>query len=365
MAHMIENNMLAYVGQKPWHGLGFQVPENATGEEMLATAGLNWLVQRRAIAMRPGDGRKDVMLTAELDDYRAIVRSDTDEVFQVASNRYRPVQNKEIVDFFREYCDAGHARMETVGGLKNGAVVWALARLNGGSTAELAGGDELRGYMLLATSHDGSLQTVGQPTQTRVVCWNTLSMAIGEGRGKDSTFKMRHVRKFDAAAKDDARRTMGMAIEQVASLNETAGELTKVRIDADGRLQFVERVLQANGSLVDAIVEETRPTAGSLLDAVLANHAGNSREAREERLGKVGKAILESIVNSPGSNLDSAKDTLWGAVNGVTYYADHKAPARTDSNRLMSSWFGLGENLKTRAVNVALEMAGKQPSVSN
>lgn len=359
MAHMIENNMIAWKGNTPWHGLGFKVADNATGEEMLVTAGLNWLVQRRAIAMRPGDGSKDRMLTSQLEDYRAIVRSDTDEVFQVASNRYHPVQNKAIVDFFREYCEAGHARMETVGGLKNGAVVWALARLNGGSGATLAGGDELRGYMLLATSHDGSLQTIGQPTQTRVVCWNTLSMAIGEGRGKNSTFKMKHARKFDLSAKNEAKKVMGMACEQVASLNETASELAKVHIDTDGRLEFVERLLAANGNVLDAIVSDATPTDGSLLDSVIANHGKNSREAREERIGKVGRAILEAIVNSPGAGLESARGTLWGAVNGATYYADHLAPARSDSNRLMSAWFGQGEGLKEHAVNVALEMAGK------
>jgi phage/plasmid-like protein (TIGR03299 family) len=359
MPAMIENNMMAYIGKKPWHGLGFEVPENATGEEMLVAAGLNWMVQRRAIAMRNGAGDKSIMLTSQLEDYRAIVRSDTDEVFQVASNRYRPVQNREIVDFFREYCEAGHARMETIGGLRNGAVVWALARLNGGSGATLAGGDELRGYMLLASSHDGSLQTIGQPTQTRVVCWNTLSMAIGEGRGKDSTFKMKHVRKFDSSAKAEAQKVMGMACQQVAELNETAADLAKVRIDANGRLEFVERVLAAGGSVLDAVVEDSAPVTVSLLDSVLANHSGNSREAREERLGKVGRAILESIVNSPGSELDSARGTLWGAVNGATYYADHLAPARSGSNRLMSAWFGQGEGLKERAVSVALEMAGK------
>lgn len=358
MSHIIENNQIAWKGQQPWHGLGFKVDENATGAEMLEVAGLNWLVQRRALAMRNGIGDKSIMLTSQLEDYRAIVRSDTDEVFQVASNRYRPVQNREIVDFFREYCEAGHARMETVGALRNGAVVWALARLNGGSTAELAGGDELRGYMLLATSHDGSLQTIGQPTQTRVVCWNTLSMAMGEGKGKDSTFKMKHVRKFDDAVKAEAQRTMGMAIRQVAGMNETAGQLARVRIDTEGRLEFVERVMAADGIILDAVVSDSAPT-GNLLDSVIANHAGNSREAREKRLGKVGRAILESIVNSPGSTLDSAKDTLWGAVNGVTYFTDHLAPARSDSNRLMSSWFGANEGLKERAVNVALEMAGK------
>ncbi len=138
MAHMIENNMMAYKGQEPWHGLGFKVDDNATGAEMLVSAGLDWKVQRRAIAMRPGNGDKSTMLTSQLDEYRAIVRSDNDTVFQVASNRYQPVQNAEIIDFFREYCEAGHARMETVGGLRNGAVVWALARLNGGSTRDIA-----------------------------------------------------------------------------------------------------------------------------------------------------------------------------------------------------------------------------------
>lgn len=62
---------------------------------------------------------------------------------------------------------------------------------------------------------------------------------------------------------------------------------------------------------------------------------------------------------SPGSGLESARGTLWGAVNGVTYYADHMAPARNDSNRLMSSWFGANEGLKEKAMQTAMEMAGK------
>lgn len=367
MSHQIENNQIAYKGATPWHGLGFQVSETATGREMLEIAGLNWQVQRRAIAMRPGDGSRDRMLTAELEDFRAIVRSDTDQVFQVASNRYKPVQNQEIVDFFRDYCDAGHARMETVGALRNGAVVWALARLNGGTTQTLAGGDELRGYMLLATSHDGSLQTVGQPTQARVVCWNTLSAALGAGKGQQTTFRMRHVRKFDGAVKAEAQKVMGMAIEQVSELNDAAGKLGKVRIDHEGRLEFVERVLANGGSVLDAVVADSTEAAGqdqgqpgnSLLDSVIASHSRQSIEAREERLGKVGRAVLEAIVNSPGAGMESARDTLWGALNGVTYYADHKAPARSDSNRLYSAWFDKGAGLKERAMTVALEMAGQ------
>lgn len=332
MAHMIENNMMAYVGAKPWHGLGFEVPAGSTGAEMLATAGLDWTVQRRALAMRPSTGDRNVMLTSQLDAFRAIVRADNDTVFQIASDRYQPVQNAEIVDFFREYCDAGHAEMETVGGLRNGAVVWALARLNGGSTAVISGpdgvaNDELRGYMLLATSHDGSLKTIGKPTQVRVVCHNTLTAAIGNKSSQ--MFSMRHTRKFGEADKADAQRVMGMASQQVVETNNLAQQLAKVTLDHDGWMEFMGKLLGEN-----------------LLDAKTAD------------LGRTAAAIQDATFTSPGSGLSSAKGTLWGAVNGVTYFADFQARSRSESNRIFSSWFGQNDSLKSKAVEVAREMAG-------
>ena len=157
MSHMIEDNMIAWKGEEPALGSGYKVPDNATGEEMLNIAKLNWKVQRRSIAMRPSNGDTKTMLTEPLDGFRAIVRADNDHVFQVAARC--PVQNAHIVDFFMLYCEAGHATLETVGGLKGGAIVWALARLNGTTDTSLGadGKDEVRGYMLLATGHDGSL----------------------------------------------------------------------------------------------------------------------------------------------------------------------------------------------------------------
>lgn len=328
MAHMIENNMMAYVGAKPWHGLGFEVPEGTTGAEMLGIAGLDWQVQRRKLAMRNAVGDKSLTLTNPLDDFWAIVRHDTDTVFQIASDRYQPVQNAEIVDFFREYCEAGHAKMETVGGLKNGAVVWALARLNGGSTLSIQGLDELRGYMLLATSHDGSLRTIGKPTQVRVVCHNTLTAAIGAHKGVN-TFNMKHTRKFDAGIRDEAKRVMGMAIEQVAKTNDLSARLAAVTIDHEGWMEFMGRLM-----------------GDGLLDAKTAD------------LSKTAAAIQDATISSPGSALVTARGTLWGAVNGVTWYADHAARSRSESNRLFSAWFGANETLKVKALEVAAEMAG-------
>jgi phage/plasmid-like protein (TIGR03299 family) len=343
---------------------------------MLEIAGLNWLVQRRALAMRSinadGTVNRDTMLTAELDSYRAIVRADTNQVFQVASDRYHPVQNAEIVDFFREYCEAGHASIETMGGLRNGAVVWALAKLNGGSTATLAGVDELRGYMLLATSHDGSLLTIGKPTQTRVVCWNTLSASLGLHGGKlgkiaDKEFRMRHTRKFGPSERENAQKTMGMAIEQVQATNELAAKLSTVKIDGKGRTEFVNRLLGTNaGATIETtikVAEVDHSAMGkSILDSIILNTHIASVQAKStpetEEFNRVGKAIIDAIVSSPGSNLSTAKDTLWGAVNGVTYYADHAAKTRSDGNRMFSSWFGPNETLKRDAVTIAASMAG-------
>jgi phage/plasmid-like protein (TIGR03299 family) len=327
MAHQIENNQLAYKGAVPWHGLGVAVPESATGAEMLTLAGLDWKVQRRAIAMRDAFGKE--MLTGPLADFRAIVRSDNDTVFQVSSDRYKPVQNAEIVDFFREYCEAGHATMETVGALRDGAVVWALARLNGGSTANLQGVDELRGYMLLATSHDGSLRTVGQPTQVRVVCANTLSAARAESDATH-TFSLKHSSKFDGKAKDNAREVMGMAIRQVAATNELADQLSRVTIDHDGWMEFMGKLLGEDG----------------LIDPKTAD------------LSRVASDIQEATITSPGSNLATARGTLWGAVNGVTFFADHIARTRSQQNRVFSAWFGAGDGLKSRALETAAAMAG-------
>jgi phage/plasmid-like protein (TIGR03299 family) len=329
MAHMIENNMMAYTGAVPWHGLGVKVNEGATGAEMLAAAGMEWKVQRRAIAMRPSNGDKSVMLTSQLDEFRAIVRSDNDKVFQIASDRYQPVQNSEIVDFFHEYCNAGHATMETVGGLRDGAVVWALARLNGGSTRTIGTNDELRGYMLLATSHDGSLRTIGKPTQVRVVCHNTLTAAVGEKSA--NTFSMKHTRKFGAADRDEAQRVMGMASKQVAETNQLAAELAAVTIDHDGWMEFMGKLL-----------------GDGLIDPKTAD------------LSRAAAAIQDATISSPGSALDTARGTLWGAVNGVTWYADHAARSRSDANRMFSAWFGPNEALKVKAMEVAKEMAFAQ-----
>lgn len=356
MAHRLFNNMMTWKSDKPWHGLGVQVPENATGDEMLIAAKLNWHVQRRMLAMRGADAT--TLLTDPLKDFRAIVRQDTDEVFQIATERYHPLQNQEIVDFFRHYCDAGHARMETVGAIDGGRKIWALAKLNGGgsSDATIGGVEQSKGYLLMATSHDGSLRTIGKATNVYVVCWNTLSAAIGDKATPE--FKMKHSRKWTPQVAEEARRTMGMAVEQIQRTNEIAETLSRVSIDARGQVEFIKTLLPEDGkanktsNAMDAAALDGYTSLDSIGLSTVANRFGEP-----EDLGRLGKAILDAMLNSPGSDLSSRKNTLWGAVNGVTYHVDHER-GRSDDTRLAAAWFGQGDQLKSNAVKVAVQMAG-------
>jgi phage/plasmid-like protein (TIGR03299 family) len=327
MAHMIEENQIAYVGETPWHGLGVQVEAGTTGSQMLSAAGLDWKVEKRTLAVKSGRSFQ----TEPIKGFKAIVRSDTGRVFTLATPKYESVQNKEIVDFFREYCEAGHATMETVGGLKGGAVVWALAKLNGGER-NIGGIDPVKGYMLLATSHDSSLCTLGRATQVRVVCNNTLSAALASKAGKQS-FRMLHNTKWTKERRAEAQKVMGLAIEQVDATNTLSEELARVTIDERGWLEFMGKLLGGEQNVIDPKKAELTRTARMIQDATL---------------------------DSPGAALTTAAGTLWGAVNGVSYYADHQRGFSTTTNdsRMTAAWFGQGASLKAKAVEVAREMAG-------
>lgn len=372
MAHMIENNEMAYVGEKPWHDEGNQLTADrmsAIADDLrkelgrepnqtdvwLRAAKLGWLIEQRDVFVALGDTTKSMYRFGNVaaPQYKAIVRADNNTVFSIPSKRYQIVQNAEVIDLFREYCEAGHATMETVGAIRGGAVVWALAKLNGGSSLTLKGNDVVNGYVLFTTSHDGSMPTMGKATQVRVVCHNTLSMAVAGKNGKlEGQFKMKHSAKWTSTRQAQAKEQMEIALKTSAKFNDACQKLSSVNIDQAGRLEFVNRLLKGE-SLLEQVLETSQPV--NMLDAAIAETV--TRESAEDNMSRVGKAILEAMLVSPGSDLESAKNTLWGAVNGVTHYVDHER-GRTADARLSQGWYGVGDALKTDAMQIALEMAG-------
>jgi phage/plasmid-like protein (TIGR03299 family) len=335
----IELNQLAWKTSEPWHGKGIQVPDNATGREMLVAAGLDWTVQKVQIEV-PGSNHD------QTSSFHAIQRSDNGHIFTVTRDRYNVVQNEQIVDFFKEYCEAGKATIETVGAIDGGSKVWALARLTGadarlkirdGKGKVRDNGEELRGYVLLATSHDMTLQHVATPTQVCVVCWNTLSAALGLNSGKlgkknENEFRAKHSRKWSPTLIAEAQKTLGIAVEKVNVINELSAKLAKVSLDSRGREEFIFRVITPGVTMQDTFDPTWKMT-------------------------RVAEAINSAIVTSPGADLYSRKATMWGAVNGITYFVDHER-GREQDTRLASSWFGEGSSLKQKALDVAVAMAG-------
>ena len=172
MAHLVET--MAYRNATPWHGLGNRLTENQP-EVWLKEAGMEWHILNARVQYRAGFELQDFA------DQRVLFRSDTLQPLSVVSKRYQVVQPREVLEFYRDLVEVGGFELETAGVLKEGKKLWALART--GQEAMLKGGDAVKAYLLLATACDGTLATTAQFTSVRVVCNNTLSMAVNDSSG--------------------------------------------------------------------------------------------------------------------------------------------------------------------------------------
>src|SRR5690606_37838449 len=192
MAHQVEQ--MAYVGRTPWHGLGNKLPEQQPLEVWMEQAGLDWTIRESPVRFINGDkGRLGEILS--FDDHKVLYRSDTHAPLSVVSQRYQVVQPREIMEFYRDLTEKSGFELETAGSLKGGRKIWALAKT--GQSGLLKGNDRTDAYVLLATACDGTLATTAQFTSVRVVCNNTLAVALN---GQSQCVKVSHRSVFDAEA---------------------------------------------------------------------------------------------------------------------------------------------------------------------
>ena len=157
------------VRETPWHGLGRIVMDAPASREALELADLDWQVESRNIYSGTG---------AMIPGYRANVRSTDDAVLGVVSDRYRIVQNEEAFQFTDDLLGEG-VTYETAGSLQGGKKVWMLAKL---PEKYIIAGDEVTPYLVFFNSHDGSSGVKVAMTPVRVVCQNTLNLALGTAK---------------------------------------------------------------------------------------------------------------------------------------------------------------------------------------
>lgn len=336
----------------PWWGVGQSIDANASIENWMKSCGLDYRVVRKNIWMEENGAK------IKLDGFTAIVKSSDGSVFQIASNKYKPIQNDEVLAVMKHYADTHQVTLDTMGSLgDNGAIIWGLAKLN--DDFELAGGDEVQAYLLLASSHDGSLQWTGMLTFVRVVCQNTLNLALSDKKSKN-LFSKKHTKNLDVKTTvEQAKADMELMRKSVARAKSQIQAMAETKISEIDK-QILVAKLTNNSELLEMIAENRKDANASLLDQIVSksNRGTLSLAAIEAEQTRTGKSILDAIVNSPGSDLESARDTVWGWLNGVTYYTDNQSGS--DANRMKSAWFGPNANLKDQAYELAWEYVSTQ-----
>ena len=300
--HAVET--MAYTNEVPWHGLGHRVEQAPNVAAMLKLAQINWRVELQPMFLNGKSG-------AELKDFKALVRDKDQAVFDVVGRMYTPIQNAQAFEFFCEFVEAGSATMETAGSLRGGKYVWGLARLN--KSFKLTKTDEIKSFVLVACPHQQGKSMIIKWTSVRVVCQNTLSLALGttlDKYGRRHTkaageLRIHHRREFGPDAVEKAKVALGIAREQTDSFEENARILKKKTVGMDDVTAELAKVFQPGW---DGEVENLNPTMMRLLDI---------------------------HTNAPGAD----PGTAWGILNTTTYWCDHVA-SRTADKRVTNMWFG-------------------------
>ena len=288
MPALVESMM--YTRTVPWHGLGTKVDEAPTSADALRLAGLDWTVDQKNIQLCGG---------AKIQNFKANVRSSDGQVLGIVSDRYKIVQNNEAFEF-TDSIIGGDVRYETAGSLNGGKKIWLLAKL---PETEIAG-DKTEPYMCFSNTHDGSGAIRVCMTPVRVVCSNTLNLALDNAR---RSWSVRHTGDLQSKM-HEARICLQMA-------NAYMGELAK---EAD-RL--------ANTTV-------TRAQLDQILDELFPIDESSSQREKEN----VKKLKDEFMVCYFAPDILKFRGTAWGAVNAMSDMISHNAPRRKTANYRENNW---------------------------
>ena len=211
MAANVES--MFYTREKPWHGLGIMVADAPNSKDALRLAGLNWEVLQEPVYTE----NKEL-----IQGYKANVRNSDRKVLGVVTDRYKVIQNEEAFAFTDALLGEG-VRYETAGSLQEGRRVWMLARL---PRKFIIGGERISPYMVFSNTHDGSGAVKTALTPIRVVCNNTLNLAL---RTAKRSWSMIHTGDISGKI-EEAKNTLLLADEYMTALGQEFENLRKIKL---------------------------------------------------------------------------------------------------------------------------------------
>lgn len=318
MSHEVET--MAYTNEVPWHGLGTHVEDAPSVEEIIRIAALNWTVTKAPLMTAEG---------YEADRHFGLVRSRDHKVLDVVGKSYVPIQNKEAFAFFKDFVEAGDATMETAGSLRGGRAVWGLANLKEGFT--VGNKDRVNGYILVMAPH-GSGSLIVRLTSVRVVCNNTLTLALRDVAAPEFRMVHRRINGFDEDMRSLAKETLGLARHQLAEFKANAIALKKLEMAWEDVADFTIQLFhnKADDSERVEIIKDFDKLATPTV-----------------------KRVMDIYEHAPGADVG----TGWGALAAVTYYADHIARGDNADGRFYSALVGKNASKKEMALEALLAIA--------
>jgi len=297
----------------PWHKLGTRLDNPATSKEAIEAAGLDF-----EVVLKPVHTYVDFDEKLIPNKY-ATVRSDTNDVLGVVGARYQPIQNREAFTFFDSLVGEGEAIFHTAGVLSKGERIWVLAKLP--DYIKIGKKDIVDKYLLLTNSHDGSSVVRAKLTPIRVVCNNTLSVAL---TGTQQEVRIRHT------------------------------------VSAVDKLEEGHKLLKLSNSLyeqLDSIFNKMalrKISDKQLMDYVKTLVPDNPESKYHTRTENIRNSILD--LHESGQGADLSRGTAWGAYNALVEHVDYFQGSKQPDKHLKSIWFGSGERLKLQAFKLAQKM---------
>ena len=322
MSHEIAFNIrgkaqMAYVNEEPWHGLGQKLSAGSSIDTWIQEAGFDYTIEAAPVQYTTPAGIR------VMDNRTVLYRSDSGENLAVVGDKYKVVQPRDVLEFFRDITESQQFELETAGALFKGQKYWALAKT--GKTARIGGKnskDVVNGYLMLATSCDGTLPTLAQFTSVRVVCNNTLRASINSNKKDNGAVKVSHRSVFNP---DDVKVQLGIDTKW-DSFIDGLNALADVKVTDKQALDFIVGLVGDPAKDANEQSDKTKAVA-----TVFQLYKGKGR----------------------GANMKSSEDTAWGLVNSVTEYIDHFSGSSAD-NRMYLGQFYDGSYVKNQAFQTAL-----------
>lgn len=279
-----------YTREKPWHGLGTEVQEAPTSTDALRLAGLDWRVDSRKIQVCGG---------AKIENYKANVRSSDGAILGVVTDRYRIVQNEEAFAFTDSLIGEG-VTYETAGSLCGGKKIWLLAKM---PETQIVG-DAVEPYLCFTNTHDGSGAIRVCMTPIRVVCNNTLNLALSQAK---RAWSVRHTGDIQTKL-HEARMCLDLADQYMGALAIQADQL-------------------ANTTVTDEKIREILNEMFPITEEMSDREKRNAQKVKDE-----------FMVCYFAPDILKFKGTAWGALNAMSDMVSHNAPRRQTANYRENNW---------------------------